>query len=94
MLLGLGELRGGRGVWIVVGGGKGLERSWGFGDVGPALGLVVKIHLFAAAFFAQGADHGLDVFRAEKRVRAEGAGADAFFYADDFAAVEAVGRGG
>ena len=36
----------------------------------------------------------MDFRGGEKRRRAESAGADAFFYADNFAAIETVGGGG
>lgn len=55
---------------------------------------VVQIHLLLAALLAQGVDHGRYFLRGEERVAAECARADAFFYADYFAAVETVGSGG
>ena len=71
-----------------------MEGARGFGNVSASLRGVVEVHFLPATFFAQGAHHGLDFFLGEERGRTERAGADSFFYADDFTAVEAVGRGG
>lgn len=51
---------------------------------------VVGGHFLFSAFFAEDAYHGLDVLGAEEGGVAECAWADAFFYAYDFPAIEAV----
>ena len=60
-------------------------------EVCAAVGGVVKGHLLLAALLAEGVDHGGYLGGGEEGMVAEGAGPDAFFYADYFAAVEAVG---
>ena len=55
------------------------------------MGGVVEVHFLLAALLAEGVDHGGYLGGGEERVIAECAGSDAFFYADYFAAVEAVG---
>ena len=55
------------------------------------MGGVVEVHFLLAALLAEGVDHGGYLGGGEERVVAECAGSDAFFYADYFAAVEAVG---
>lgn len=70
------------------------EGTRGLGDIRPSIRGVIDGCFFHTALFSQGADHGCDVLRRKKRVGAEGARAETFFDADDFAAVETVWRCG
>ena len=56
------------------------------------MGGVVEVHFLLAALLAEGFDHRGYFGGGEERMAAECAGSDAFFYADYFAAVKAVGR--
>lgn len=51
------------------------------------MGGIVYVHTFLAALLAEGVDHGGYLRGAEKGAGAESAGSEAFFYADDLAAV-------
>ena len=61
-------------------------------EVCAAVGGVVQVHFLLATLLAERVDHGGYLGGGEEGMATEGAGSDAFFYADYFATVKAVGR--